>query len=108
MWLDGRSRQVDWPAEVRLERFLDAHGAKLWIQFPDDDDHWYSVAAARCRIPPAHLDIDVLVTRAPGLDTGALWIDELATGYRWALTHDRPDPFRPHPCPWPPLAQRVG
>ncbi|HUZ02726.1 MAG TPA: hypothetical protein VMU89_20470 [Thermomicrobiaceae bacterium] len=93
---------------VQLSRFLDAHSTKLWLQLPGDEAHWFPAAAARTRIPPAHLTADALVTKAPGLDSGSLWIEDLAVGYRWAMAHDRADPFRPHPWPWPPLEQRVA
>jgi hypothetical protein len=52
------------------------------------------------------LDLRLIAPR--GLLDGSLWLDELATGYRWALEHDRPTPFRPHPWPWPPLEQRAS
>ena len=93
---------------MRLRTFLDVHPTMLWLQFPDDEERWYPVAAAVGRIPPAHLSADALVTKTPGLDVGSLWIDELGTGYRWALEHDGPNPFRPHPWPWPPLEQRAS
>lgn len=95
---------------MQLRVFLDAHPTKtkLWLQLPDDEERWYPVAVARGRIPPAHLAADVLITKAPGLDVGSLWLDELATGYRWALEHAQADLFRPHPWPWPPLEQRAS
>ena len=92
---------------MQLGQFLATHLRALWIQFPSDEEHWYPVAVARARIPPAHLVADVLITKLPGLDTGSLWIDELAMGYRWALARDQADPFRPQPWPFPPLEQRV-
>ena len=92
---------------MQLGDFLDAHPTKLWVQLPDEQ-RWYPAAVARARIPASHLASPVLITKAPGLDTGALWIEELATGYRWAMEHDRPDLFRPHPWPWPPLDERAS
>lgn len=90
-----------------LKVFFDVHPTMLWIQLPGEEERWYPVAEARQRIPASHLGSDALITKLPGLDSGSLWIEELAIGYRWALTHDEPDLFRPHPWPWPPLEQRA-
>ena len=93
---------------MQLATFLDAHPTMLWLQLPDAPGRWYRVGTARGRIPPAHLAADALITKSPGLDTGALWIEELTVEYRWAMEHDHADVFRPHPWPWPPLAERAG
>jgi hypothetical protein len=92
---------------AQLGALLDAHAGILWVRFPDDGARWYAVPTARERIPAAHLATEVLITQRPGLDGGTFWLEELATGYSWALTHDRATPCRPHPWPWPPLAQRA-
>ena len=93
---------------MQFATFLDAHPTTLWIQLPGDPERWYPVALARARIPPAHLAADALITKAPGLDVGSLWIEDLGLEYRLAMEHDHPDPFRPHLWPWPPLEQRAS
>jgi hypothetical protein len=92
---------------MTLAEFLAQHG-RVWIQLPDDAGHWYPAAVIIPRIPRAHLDREVIVTRELGLDIGHAWVAGVNVGYRWALQHDVPVHFHPYPWPFPPLEQRGG